>query len=189
MKTHFFSSLKLTVLILILFGVIYPLIITGIAKLTAANGGNGKTVEVNGKVVGFDVIGQSFESANYFNSRPSAVGYNAAATGGSNKGPTNPDYLLQVEERISNFLKQNPEVKREDVTVDLVTASGGGLDPHISPRAAEIQISRIAKVRNMSEESLKKLVNESTEKPLFGIFGTSRINVLKLNIALDNLKK
>lgn len=173
---------------MILFGVIYPLVITGIAMLTAANGGEGKTIEVNGKVVGFEVIGQSFDSDKYFNSRPSAVGYNAAATGGSNKGPTNPDYLAVVEERITTFLKQNRDVKRDDVTVDLVTASGGGLDPHISPRSAEIQISRIAKARNVSEESMKKLVGEFTEKPLFGFFGPSRINVLRINIALDQLK-
>ena len=147
-----------------------------------------KTIEVNGKVVGFEVIGQSFESAQYFNSRPSAVGYNAASTGGSNKGPTNPDYLAVVEERITSFLKQNPDVKREDVTVDLVTASGGGLDPHISPQAAAIQVSRIAKARNLSEESVKKLVDEFTEEPLLGILGTSRVNVLKLNIELDKLK-
>lgn len=173
---------------MILFGIIYPLTITGIAKLTASNGGNGKSIEVNGKVIGFEVIGQSFVSDKYFNSRPSAVGYNAAATGGSNKGPTNPDYLATVEDRINNLLKQNPEINREDVTVDMVTASGGGLDPHISPRAAEIQISRISKTRNVSEESLRKLVDENTEEPLFGLFGTSRINVLKLNLALDNLK-
>lgn len=188
MKTHFIPCLKITILTLILFGVIYPLSITGIAKLIAANRGNGKTIEVNGKVVGFEVIGQSFVSDKYFNSRPSAVGYNAASTGGSNKGPTNPDYLATVEERINNFLKQNPEIKREDVTVDLVTASGGGLDPHISPRAAQIQISRISIARNISEESLQKLVDENTEEPLFGLFGTSRINVLNLNLALDRLK-
>lgn len=188
MKTHLIPCLKITLLTLILFGVMYPLAITGIARLTGANGGNGKTVEANGKVVGFEVIGQSFESDKYFNSRPSAVGYNAAATGGSNKGPTNPDYLAVVEERITNFLKQNPDVKREDVTVDLVTASGGGLDPHISPRSAAIQVSRIAKARNVSEESLKKLVDEFTEEPLFGTLGTSRVNVLKLNIELDKLK-
>lgn len=188
MKTHFIPCLKITVLTLILFGAVYPLAITGIAKLTAANSGEGKTVVVDGKVIGFEIIGQSFESDKYFNSRPSAVGYNAAATGGSNQGPNNPDYLAVVEERITTFLKQNPNVKREDVTVDMVTASGGGLDPHISPRAAEIQIDRIANVRGISKESLFKLVNENTEKPLLGLFGTSRINVLKLNCSLDKLK-
>lgn len=172
---------------MILFGVIYPLAITGIAKLTASNSGEGKAVVVDGKVVGFEVIGQLFDSDKYFNSRPSAVGYNAAATGGSNKGPTNPDYLAVVEERITIFLKQNPNVKREDVTVDMVTASGGGLDPHISPRAAEIQISRIAKARGISEQQLVSLVKDYKEQPLFGLFGTSRINVLKLNLALNQL--
>lgn len=189
MKTYVVSGLKLTALTLILFGVIYPLLITGIARLTAANGGEGKTVLVDGKVVGFEVIGQSFVSDKYFNSRPSAVGYNAAAAGGSNKGPNNPDYLLQVEERINNFLKQNPGVEKKDVTVDLVTASGGGLDPHISPDAALVQIKRIARTRGMDEQQVRSLVDQHTEPPLFGLFGTARVNVLALNISLDQLKK
>lgn len=189
MKTHIISSIRLTAVTLVLFGVIYPLVITGIARLTAANGGKGETIAVDGTVYGFEVIGQSFYSDKYFTSRPSAVGYNAAATGGSNKGPSNPDYQAQVEERIAVFLKQNPDVEREDVTVDLVTASGGGLDPHISPRAAEIQIPRISKARGIPAETLKQLVAGNTEAPLLGLFGTSRVNVLSLNLALNQLTK
>ncbi|HWA35604.1 MAG TPA: potassium-transporting ATPase subunit C, partial [Cyclobacteriaceae bacterium] len=151
MKTYLVTSLKITALTMILFGVIYPLLITGIATFTAPGGGDGKTLIANGKVVGFEVIGQSFTSDKYFNSRPSAVGYNAASTGGSNKGPTNPEYLAQVEERINSFLHQNPGVEKNDVPVDLVTASGGGLDPHISPKAAFIQVSRIAVTRGVSK--------------------------------------
>lgn len=188
MKTHFFPALKITFLTMLLFGVLYPLVITGIAKLTAPGGGQGELLLVNDKVVGFELIGQSFESERYFNSRPSAVGYNAAATGGSNKGPTNPDYLAQVEERIANFLKHNPDVKREQVTVDLVTASGGGLDPHISPRAAEIQIPRVAKARGLQEDVVRQLVAASTSEPLFGFLGTTTVHVLKLNVSLDQLK-
>lgn len=187
MKTYFLPSLKITVFTLILFGLIYPLLITGIAKILAPNGGEGKTIEVNGKMVGFEIIGQSFASDRYFNSRPSAVGYNAAATGGSNKGPSNPDYLAQVEERIANFLIQNPEVKREEIPVDLVTASGGGLDPHISVQAANVQVARIAKARGIASEKLQQLVQEHTEKPVLGM-GPAKVHVLHLNIALDNLK-
>jgi len=189
MKEYLFPSIKLTLLTAILFGVLYPLLITGIAKVAAPNNGKGKEILVNGKVVGFELIGQKFDDPTYFSSRPSAVEYNAAATGGSNKGSSNPEYLALVEERIVTILQQNPEVKREDIPVDLVTASGGGLDPHISPQAAYIQIKRIAKVRNLDEAKLKQLVDDHVEKPLLNLFGTSTVHVLKLNIALDKLKK
>jgi K+-transporting ATPase ATPase C chain len=171
---HFVTSLKLTFVTLILFGVIYPLTITAIAWLTTEDHGKGN----------MKLIGQSFTSDKYFNSRPSAVNYNAAATGGSNKGPSNPGYLKQVEERINDFLKQNPTVKREDVPVDLVTASGGGLDPHISVKAAIVQVDRIAKARHMSSESVMRLIKANTEKPFFG---PSRIDVFKINKALNQL--
>lgn len=183
---YFLPSLKLTLLTMLLFGVIYPLVITGIAKLLPSHG-EGQTIEVDGKIVGFEVIGQSFTSEKYFNSRPSAVNYNAASTGGSNKGPANPEYLQQAEQRISDFLKQNPEVKREDVPVDFITASGGGLDPHISTQAALIQIPRIAKARGISEDALKKLVDQYTSHPFFGL-APATVHVLKLNIALDQTK-
>jgi K+-transporting ATPase ATPase C chain len=171
---------------MLFFGVIYPLVITGIAKLTPSRG-EGETIGVNGKAVGFEVIGQSFTAEKYFNGRPSAVNYNAASTGGSNKGPTNLEYLQQVELRINDFLKQNPGVKREDVPVDLVTASGGGLDPHISVQAARVQIPRIAKARGVSENQLNQLVETYTSHPLFGL-APATVHVLKLNIALDELK-
>lgn len=187
MKTYLITSLKITALMIILFGAVYPLTITGIAKLIAPNRGNGAIIEMNGKTVGFEMIGQSFVSDNYFNSRPSAVDYNAASTGGSNKGPTNPDYLIQVKERITNFLKQNPDIKREEVTVDMVTASGGGLDPHISVAAAEIQVARIAKARGVKEATIRELVKQHIERPILNIAGPEKIHILKLNIALDKL--
>jgi K+-transporting ATPase ATPase C chain len=185
MKTHLVPAIRLTLVTLVLFGVIYPLLITGIASVTGANGGKGETIEVNGKVVGFEVIGQSFTSDKYFNGRPSAVGYNAAATGGSNKGPTNPDYLAQVEQRIGEILNQNPGLKREDIPVDMVTSSGGGLDPHISVQAAMIQVPRIAKVRRVPEDQVRSLVDKNTSRPLIGLLGPSRVNALRLNISLD----
>lgn len=187
MKTYLIPSLKLTLITVLFFGVLYPLLITGIAKFVAPNEGNGKQISVNGKVVGFEVIGQKFDDPSYFNGRPSAVDYDAAATGGSNKGPSNPDYLKVVEERIATFLKENPEVQKEDIPIDLITASGGGLDPHISPKSAYVQVRRIARLRNINEAVLRKLVDDSTEKPLFNLFGIPTINVLKLNIALDKL--
>lgn len=188
MKTYFLPALKITALTLVLFGVAYPLLIVGIAKIVAPNAGNGELVVVNGKTVGFKLIGQKFTSDKYFNGRPSAVDYNAAATGGSNKGPDNPDYLAQVDQRLQEFLSKNPTAKKEDVPVDLITASGGGLDPHISQQAALVQVTRIAKARNISEEQLTQLVQQYTESPLMGIFGTPTVRVLSLNIALDTLK-
>jgi len=181
------EALKMTFVTIILFGVLYPLLITGVAKVIAPNKGKGEVILANGKIVAFALIGQKFDDDKYFNSRPSAVDYNAASSGGSNKGPTNPDYLAQIQARIDTFLVHNPTIKKEDVPVDLVTASGGGLDPHISPAAAAVQIDRIAKVRNLSKEKLVDLVRDHIEKPWLGLFGTYKVNVLRLNLALDEL--
>jgi len=186
MKTHFLIALKITLITAVLFGVIYPLFVTGLAKIIAPNGGQGKVLSLNNSVVGFELIGQKFTDDSYFNSRPSAVDYNAAATGGSNKAPTNPDYLSQVQARIDTFLAHNPAVKKADIPVDLVTASGGGLDPHISVQAADVQIPRIAELRGVSIDKLRALVVANTEQPALGM-GPSRVHVLKLNIALDKL--
>jgi len=187
MKNYFLPAIKITLFTAILFGIVYPLFIVLAAKVIASDDGNGELIQVDGKAVGFKLIGQSFVSDKYFNSRPSAVNYNAAATGGSNKGPNNLDYLKQVEERINDFLLRNPGVKREDIPVDLITASGGGLDPHISPKAAMIQVARIAQARNMNASLVEALVKDYTEHPTLGI-GTARVHVLRLNIALDALK-
>jgi len=186
MKKDLLISIRLTLATMLLFGVVYPLLITGIAFVAAPSNGTGQTVSANGRVVGFEVIGQSFTSDRYFTSRPSAVGYNAAATGGSNKGPTNSDYLAQVEERITEVLAHNPTIRRHEIPVDLVTASGGGLDPDISIEAAKIQVNRIAASRNMSQQTVVNIINKNTEGPLFGVFGPGRVNVLKANIDLDS---
>jgi K+-transporting ATPase ATPase C chain len=188
MKNHFVISLKITLATIVLFGIVYPLLVTGIAVVVAPNGGKGEEIVVNNKVVGFELIGQKFDDDKYFNSRPSAVDYNAASTGGSNKGPSNPDYLAQVQQRIDTFLVHNPGITKSQIPVDLVTASGGGLDPHISPDGARIQITRIAKIRSIDHSKLEQLVNEHIEKPILGM-GTSRVHVLRLNIALDELTK
>jgi potassium-transporting ATPase KdpC subunit len=188
MKTHFIIGLRITVVTMVLFGVLYPLLITGIAKVVAPNGGKGERIEVDGKIVGFELIGQKFDEDRYFNGRPSAVDYNPAGSGGSNKGPTNPDYLAQVQARIDTFLVHNPGVEKSRIPVDLVTASGGGLDPHISPDAARIQIARIASARKIDASKIEKLVEAQIESPTLGL-GTSRVHVLRLNIALDKLRK
>jgi K+-transporting ATPase ATPase C chain len=186
MKKHILSGIKLTAVCLVFFSGIYTLFVLGIAQI-APNQGKGEIVEVNGKKQ-YSNIGQSFTYSKYFNSRPSAVAYNAAGSGGSNKGPSNPEYLAEVQKRIDTFLIQNPEIKKSDIPADLVTASGSGLDPNISVPAAKVQVKRIAKIRNINEQKLVLLIAENTEKPLLGLFGPEKINVLQLNIALDKLK-
>ena len=185
MKKHIISGIKLTALCLVFFSGIYTLFILGIAQIIP-NKGKGEIVEVNGKKQYLN-IGQSFMDAKYFNSRPSAVAYNAAGSGGSNKGPSNPEYLAEVQKRIDTFLIQNPEIKKSEIPADLVTASGSGLDPNISVQSVKVQVKRIAKIRKIEEQKLLHLIAENTEKPLLGLFGPEKINVLKLNIALDKL--
>ena len=187
MKQYILPSLKITLVLLLICSVIYPLFIAAVGKLTPGNG-NGETVKVNGKIVGYALIGQKFTADKYFNSRPSAVDYNAAGSGGSNKGPTNHDYLKTVQDRIDTFLVHNPAVNKKDIPAELVTASGSGEDPDLSPAAAKIQIKRIAFVRDLDEKKLNTLVDEHTDGPLLGFLGPSKVNVLKLNIALDKLK-
>ena len=188
MKTHIFPAIKLTIICILFFSGIYTLAVWGIAYIVAPNHRDGQTVRVDGKVVGYELIGQKFNQDKYFWSRPSSVDYNAAGSGGSNKGPSNPDYLKQVQLAIDTFLLRNPSVKKEEVPVEMVTASGSGLDPDISPEAAVVQIPRIAKATGLHEDNLRKLVALHTEKPLLGLFGPSKVNVLKLNISLNNLK-
>ena len=187
MKQYILPSLKLTLVLLVLCSVIYPLFIAAVGKLTPG-GGDGETVKVNGKVVGYALIGQNFTNDKYFWSRPSAVGYNAAGSAGSNKGPTNPDYLKQVQDRIDTFLVHNPGVNKKEIPAELVTASGSGEDPDLSPAAAKVQVKRIASIRHLDESKLNSLVDEHTDGPLLGFMGPSKVNVLKLNIALDELK-
>jgi K+-transporting ATPase ATPase C chain len=187
MKENIFPAIRLTIICILFFCGAYTLFVWGIAQVAPAKG-NGQTVTVNGKVAGYKLIGQKFTDDKYFWSRPSTVEYNAAGSGGSNKGPTNPDYLQTVKDRIDSFLVHNPGIKKEEIPSELVTASGSGQDPDLSPDAAYIQSKRIASVRNISEEKIRKLVGQHIEKPLLGLFGTARVNILQLNIDLDNLK-
>ena len=188
MKTYLLPSIKLTVILLVILAGIYPLLIAAVGKLTPG-GGDGVTVSLNGKVVGYANVGQKFTRDEYFWSRPSAVDYHADGSGGSNKGPSNPDYLKDVEGRIQNFIKHNPGISRSQIPAELVTASGSGLDPDLSPEGAKVQAARIAKIRNLTVERVLTLVSEHTEKPMLGLFGPSKVNVLQLNVALEELKK
>jgi potassium-transporting ATPase KdpC subunit len=187
MKQNILPAIRLTIVCMIFFMGIYSLLILAGAQL-APGKGKGETVMVDNKIVGWKLLGQKFTDDKYFWSRPSAVDYNAAASGGSNKGPTNPEYLKQVQDRIDTFVAHNPGIKKDEIPSDLVTASGAGLDPHISVQAANVQVKRIAASRNLPEVTVKELVSRHIEKPLLGLFGTERINVLQLNIDLDKMK-
>ncbi|MBI1782408.1 MAG: K(+)-transporting ATPase subunit C [Sphingobacteriales bacterium] len=186
MKEHIFPAIKITFVSLLFFSGIYTLIVLGVVQFST-NKGDGSIIKENGKKY-YSNVGQKFTDDKYFWSRPSAVDYNAASAGGSNKGPTNPQYLAQVQARTDTFLVHNPGVKKEDIPSDLVTSSGSGLDPHISVQAANVQIDRIAKIRGIAAANIEQLILSNTEKPLLCFMGTERINVLKLNLALDNLK-
>jgi len=187
MKAFFLPALKISAILMVLLCVIYPLAIAGIGKFTPGNG-DGVTVTYKGRVVGYANIGQKFTQDKYFWSRPSAANYQADAGAGSNKGPSNPDYLKNVDSLINVFLKHNPGVTRAQIPAELVTASGSGLDPDLSPAGAQIQVARIAKVRNIPAGKISNLVAENTEQPLLGLFGPPKVNVLKLNVALDEMK-
>lgn len=187
MKKYLLPSLKLTLVLIIICSLLFPLFIMLVGKF-APGGGKGETITVNGKVVGYAQVGQKFTDEKYFWGRPSAVDYNAAGSAGSNKGPSNPDYLKTVQDRIDSFLVHNPGVKKEEIPADLVTASGSGLDPDLSPAAAKVQVKRIAAIRKIDESKLIALVDQQTEGPLFGMLGPSKVNVLKLNVALDKLQ-
>jgi potassium-transporting ATPase KdpC subunit len=183
----FLIPVKLTLVLIVLCGGLFPLLISFISKM-APGGGKGETVQVNGKVVGYANVGQKFTEDKYFWGRPSAVDYNAAGSAGSNKGPFNPAYLKIVQDRIDTFLVHNPGVKKSTIPAEMVTASGSGLDPDISPASAFVQVKRVAAVRGLPEERVKTLVDAHVEKPLFGLLGPSKVNVLKLNVALDELR-
>lgn len=189
MKSNLLKSIKLTLAFCVFFSVFYIFILWAFARVAGPNGGNAELVMADGRVVGAANVGQAFSKPVYFWSRPSAVGYAADGSGGSNHGPSNPAHLAEVEERIKAFLEAHPYLERKDVPVEMVTASGSGLDPNISPEGAYVQVRRVAEARGMTPQAVKAIVEEHVEKPLLGMFGTSRVNVLKLNVALDEAGK
>lgn len=184
---NFIKSLRLTLVFCIFFSVFYVLVLWLFAQLASPNKGNAEIAVVNGKVVGAANVGQMFTKDIYFWGRPSMAGngYDATSSAGSSKGPANDEYLNEIKVRIDTFLIHHPYLSRKDIPAEMVTASASGLDPDITPQCAYIQIKRVAKARKMDENKITEIVNKSIEKPFLGLFGTEKINVLKLNIALD----
>jgi len=179
------QAIRALIVFTLITGLAYPLLVTAIAQAVFKHQANGSLIEKEGKIVGSSLIGQPFSDPKYFWGRPSATSpmpYNGAASSGSNQGPTHPALKEAVEGRIKDHGGKTP------VPADLVTASGSGLDPHISPAAAEYQIERIAKARNLTPEKLRELVQGHTEGRQLGVLGEPRVNVLRLNLALDGLR-
>jgi len=178
------TATLMTVVTTLLLGIVYPLAVTAIAQAFFANKANGQLIERNGTVVGSRIIGQGFSSAGYFRSRPSAAGsgYDAANSAGTQLGPTNKKLVDSVKANVEAARKENAAVS---VPIDLVTASASGLDPHLSPAAADFQVGRIAREREMAEADVRALVAAHTEGRQFGFLGEPRVNVLELNLALD----
>ncbi|ASW74456.1 potassium-transporting ATPase subunit C [Chryseobacterium piperi] len=185
MKNHIIPAFRLTMVMLAIVS-LYLLFVYGGSKVLPTQG-DAEIITHNGQKF-YANIGQNFTSEKYFHGRPSAVDYNAAGSAGSNKGPSNAEYLEMVQKRIDTLKMQNPEMTNTPVPVELVTASGSGLDPAISPEGALYQVKRIAKVRSLSKEKIEELIKGNTNPPLLGLFGPSNVNVLKLNIALDGLE-
>lgn len=190
MRAIFRPALLLFAVLTVLCGAVYPLVVTGAAQVLFPAQAHGSLIRVNGKVVGSSLIGQNFSAPENFWGRPSATApmpNNAAASGGSNQGPLNPALLDAVKARIEALRAADPD-NQAPVPVDLVTASGSGLDPHISPAAAKYQVSRVAKARLLPEARVQALVDANTERPAVGVLGEAQVNVLELNLALAALR-
>jgi K+-transporting ATPase ATPase C chain len=187
MKKNLITSVLMTLVTTVLCGLLFPLAITGLAQLLFPKQANGQLLTRNGQVVGSRLIGQTFSSAKYFHSRPSSAGagYDASNSGGSNLGPTNQTLIARVQADADRLHPENPGVA---IPMDLLTTSGSGLDPHISPEAAEFQVPRIARERGMSEDAVRQTVRLHTESRQFGFLGEPRVNVLELNLALDEIR-
>jgi potassium-transporting ATPase KdpC subunit len=183
------TAVLMTIVTTVLFGLIYPLVVTGLAQVIFPDKANGQLIRRgDGTIIGSRIIGQPFSGPGYFHSRPSAAGaagYDAGASSGSNLGPTNQKLVDRVETDVEKLKKENPGAP---VPIDLITTSASGLDPHITPAAAEFQVPRIARERGMSEKEVKQIVSSHTQGRQFGFLGEPRVNVLELNLDLDSKK-
>ena len=184
MKNHLIVAVKFTLITTLLFGLVYPLAVTGLSQLLFPKQANGSLIQKNGQILGSRLIGQPFTSDKYFHSRPSAAGngYDPTSSSGSNLGPTNQQLVDRVKQDIAKLQQENPGVA---IPADMVTSSGSGLDPDISPASAEFQIPRIARARGINADALRPLVARHTLKRQWGILGEPRVNVLDLNLDLD----
>jgi potassium-transporting ATPase KdpC subunit len=187
MWTHIAPAFRITLVLTILTGLLYPAAVTGVAQVIFPRQSHGSLVSSGGTVVGSELIGQNFSKTEYFHPRPSAAGsagYDATSSNGSNYGPTNQKLLDRVKASVEQYRKENPEYTGP-IPADAVTASGSGLDPHISPANADIQVPRVAKARGADPAAVRQFVKQSTEGPWLGFIGESRVNVLRLNLSLD----
>ena len=185
MKKNLVTAVLMTIATTILLGIIYPLVVTGLAKVFFPHQAGGQLIKRDGKVVGSRIIGQPFTGPGYFHSRPSAAGnngYDAANSGGSNLGPTNQKLIDRVKQDVASLQAENPGTP---VPIDLITTSASGLDPDISPAAADFQVTRVARERGMTQDELRRLVAKHTEGRQLGFLGEPRVNVLELNLDLD----
>jgi K+-transporting ATPase ATPase C chain len=184
MKKNLIVAIRFTLVTTAVFGLVYPLVVTGISQWIFPKQANGSLIVKDGQVVGSRLIGQAFSGEKYFHSRPSAAGngYDATASGGSNLAPTNQSLVTRVQQDVAKLQQENPGVA---IPADMVTTSGSGLDPEISPASAEFQLARVAKARGISAEELRKIVAKHTQPRQYGLFGEARVNVLELNLDLD----
>jgi len=191
MKTQTIIALKFLLVMTVLTGVIYPFFMTGVAQLVFPAKANGSLVMQDGKIIGSELIGQKFDSSIYFWSRPSAIDYNPIPSGASNLGPTSDKLKKQVVERRKLFATNNSITDTSAIPKEMLFASASGLDPHISPEAAFLQLKRVAMARNLNEtqkQKVEQLIKNKTQEPQFFLFGEPRINVFELNLALDSIK-
>ncbi len=188
---NWIKSLRLTLVFCVFFTVFYLFVLWAFAKVAGPNSGEADIVVLDGQIVGAANVGQTFSQNRFFWGRPSCAGhgYDAANSCGSNKGPTNEEYLAEVNARVDTFLFYHPYLELKDVPAEMVTASGSGLDPDITPACAYVQVKRVAKARGMEEAVVKAMVSRLVEKPLLGMLGTEKVNVLKLNVALEEAQK
>lgn len=189
------TPLKLSLAMFIICGLIYPMMMTGLSQIIFPQQANGSLIKMDGKVVGSELVGQDFTDERLFHCRPSAVNYNTfkqkegnkqiiPSSGSENLASSNPKLEKRINEDIKKFLQENPTIKKEDIPADIITASGSGLDPHISVDAARVQMDRVSKNTHISKTELEKLIKDNTENKLLGIFGEEKVNVLKLNLSI-----